>query len=693
MLASMRIYVVLALVACGSKKSEPTPTSDPTPSATASASATAAFVDVTVVPMAYSTDPKARDEIPHQTVLVDGDRVVAMGDTDKVTVPANATKIDGAGKWLIPGLADMHVHFNDPNDALLYVANGVTSVRNMWGNPQTLDLRARARKNDPTYIGPSIVTAGPIIDGTPPIWPGSDVVDTPEQAVAEVAAQKKAGYDFLKVYDNLPLAAYDALAAEAAKQKMLFAGHVPAAVPLAHALDQHQASIEHLTGYLLAAQDASSKATTLKGPAQRLESAQHIDESKFAALAKATADHDAWDCPTLTVLSRFADLEHPDELAARPENKYVSPPTRAIWDPKQDFRTRAMPAAAFESMRKANVSRHKLVKALSDAGVHILAGTDTPNPFVVPGFSLHEELDRLVAAGLTPKQALSAATNDAGKWLANAGGDSIGSIHASRDQGSRADLVLLDADPLKDITATKKRAGVMLRGRWFMQKDLDARLEQLAKSYTEGGTGFAAMPALEIDPNAELVYKASYKMTFGGAEVGRERLAITRGKDGARTFTAQFAGQPQSVTMKLVVDKEGELVSLAIDEDGKHAELTRAGDHLHVVSPSKTFDEPFAKGQMLDTNLIAAMIAFADRGLAGKPGAPTKVVGKAITMTGDLRLDDIAYTFTRDATKVAKFSVGGGMGSQDGTYEVDDKGYPVAISVKAGPGEIVVKRE
>jgi hypothetical protein len=233
----------------------------------------------------------------------------------------------------------------------------------------------------------------------------------------------------------------------------------------------------------------------------------------------------------------------------------------------------------------------------------------------------------------------------------------------------------------------------MLRGRWFLQKELDAKLEALAKSYTETKQGFAGMPALEIDPKGELLYQASYRMTFGGAEVGRERLAITRGKNGARTITAQFAGQPQSVTMKLVLDKANELVSLAVDQDGRHADFTRKGDKLHVAAPGQTDDAAFARDMLLDTNLIAAMIPFAERGLAGKPGTEVKVAGKAITFAPTLRLTDVTYTFERDATKVAKFHVTSGMGAQPGTYEVDDKGYPVAITVKAGPGEIAAKRD
>src|SRR5262249_42088877 len=316
MLAAMRqMLVVLAVAACGSKKQAPT------------VNAAFAFVDVTVI---ATDDGRA---VPHQTVLVDKDKIVAVGAVDDVAVPGDAHRFDGAGKWLIPGLVDMHVHFNSASDAVLYVANGVTTVRNMWGNPETLDLRARARRNDPSYVGPTVYTAGPIGAGTPPTWPGSDVVDTPDQAIAEVGTQKTAGYDFVKVYDHLPLAAYDALVAEAAKQKIRFAGHVPLAVPLAHAFESHQASIEHETGYLMAAQDASSKAATMTGIEQRIEIAEHIDESKLAGLAQATKQAGVANCVTLTVQSRFGDLEHPEQLEARPENKYVPPATREMWNP------------------------------------------------------------------------------------------------------------------------------------------------------------------------------------------------------------------------------------------------------------------------------------------------------------------------------------------------------------------------
>jgi hypothetical protein len=353
-----RVLWVIALVAC---KGDSSPQPAPSPPAVVGR-ATAAFVDVTVVPM-------DRDHaLAHHIVLVDGSKIVAIGPVASTPVPAGATRIDGAGKWLVPGLVDMHVHFNDERDGLLYVANGVTTVRNMWGDPVRVQWRERAARNDPGYTGPAIYTAGPIVDGNPAVWPGSQVVTDASQAVAEVTAEKTAGYDFVKVYDGIPLAAYDALAAAANQAGVRFAGHVPAAVSLDHAFAAGQASIEHLTGYLPEAQDATSKAATLEGAARRLELAAHRDESRIPELARRTARAKVANCPTLIVHARFGALDHPELLRARPENKCVSPQQLAIWDPKQDFRLVSATPETFQATRAANAFRAKLVKALVDAG-------------------------------------------------------------------------------------------------------------------------------------------------------------------------------------------------------------------------------------------------------------------------------------------------------------------------------------
>jgi imidazolonepropionase-like amidohydrolase len=671
----MRHAIVLALViACG-KSDKPAPTPTPTPTPTPSGHAITAFVDITVVPM------DSNHELAHQTVLVDGDKIVALGPTASTPAPGGATLIAGAGKWLVPGLVDMHVHFNEERDGALYLANGVTTVRNMWGGPPQLEWRAKAKAHDASYFGPSIYTAGPIVDGDPAIWPGSTVVHDAKEAVAAVDDQKKAGYDFVKVYDGIPLAAYDALAAETKVQGFRFAGHMPTAVTLAHAFAEGQASIEHLTGYLMEAQDATSKAATLKGMERRMELAKHRDPSKLPALAKATADAKVANCPTLTVLSRFSQLDHPEELMARPENKYVSPAMLDHWDPKNDFRTKKMPPEAFAAMRAGDGFRNELVKALVTAGAPILAGTDTPNPFVVPGFSLHEELGRLVAAGLTPYQALQAATANAADWI---GDSTIGRIAV----GNRADLVVLDADPLAEITATTKRTGVMVRGTWLTAKQLDAKLDELVASFKAPADRFAKTPALEV-PAGDVELTASYTTTFGKQDVGAERVVVVKTKDGGRTIVAQASADPPAArasAMKLELDKTGALVAYSLVEDGKTATASRVDGKLHVVAGTPS-DTPFAADGLVDGTFVSLMIPFIPR---TKPNAVTKLTAKQIA--GDGTLTDVTYTFDRTANPIKLVIEGAGQKST-GTLAIDDKGFPVKLDVAFPFGNVAITRK
>src|SRR5262245_5537712 len=228
------LTLLLALLACTHAPSTP----PPPPAQDASA---IAFVGVTVVPM----DSERR--IPDQTVLVRQGRVAEIGPSSSVQVPAGAQRIDGRGKFLMPGLADMHIHLWTQDDLTLFLANGVTFVRNMWGSPQTLVWRDRVERGE--VLGPGTYTAGPLLDGKPPVWNGSAVVESAEDAERAVTSQKKAGYDFIKVYKKLSPQAFDAIAATAKKEGLTFGGHVPAAVGLERALAAGQRSVEHLDGY------------------------------------------------------------------------------------------------------------------------------------------------------------------------------------------------------------------------------------------------------------------------------------------------------------------------------------------------------------------------------------------------------------------------------------------------------------
>jgi hypothetical protein len=664
----MKRFVLLALVACGKKAAPPA----------AAIPATAAFVDVTVIPM------DSERELAHQTVLVDHDRIVAMGEG--LAVPAGATKIDGAGKYLVPGLVDMHVHYNDEDDGLLYVANGVTTVRNMWGSQAQLDWRGKTK--EPAWMGPSIYTAGAIVDGKPPVWPTATVLETPEAAIAEVDAQKRAGYDFIKVYNRLSAPVYDAIITEAKKQGIRVVGHVPDAVGIARAMTA-QTTIEHLDGWLPALQDATSKAASLPREPARVEMIAHFDPTKLPALAKQAHDTGVANVPTLVVLSRIPALEHPEQLAARPEMKYVSRDTLAMWDPKQDFRFRSMGPADFATAAKGNALRGQFVKALHDAGAMVFAGTDTPNPFIVPGFSLHEELALLVAAGFTPFEALRAATSAPAAWLDRMAKPAakFGTIAT----GARADLVLLTADPLKDISATTKRAGVMLRGTWYPASDLEAKLEERAKQLAAAPADpFANAPALATDPkDGPTIFSASYTMKIGGMKIGKERLAIQE-VGARRVIVGQSASQQGLVTVREELSG-GRLERLVIEaakgNDKSKATATLAAGKL-VIEGATRQELPYPADGLVDANLTATMIPFADR--ARTAAAKTTVSGKILDARGSL--DDISYTFEPLASGRQPFEVTSRMGKAPGTYETDATGFPTQITLHV-MGDIVLTRD
>ncbi|HTR53384.1 MAG TPA: amidohydrolase family protein, partial [Kofleriaceae bacterium] len=248
-----------------------------------------AFVHANVIAM--ETAQIDRDE----TVLIDHGEVVAVG---KIDVPAGANVIDARGKFLIPGLHDMHVHLDGTRGMLeLFVLAGVTTVRNMAGNRGILALRERVAKGE--IVGPRIYTAGPFVDGAKPRWEASDVVAKPEDAERVVAAQAAAGYDFIKVYNGLTLAAYDAVVAAARAHGLRVVGHVPFAVPLAHALAAEQASIEHLTGYVDAIERPDSPVRGRHTGAGILRGWLYADPARIAEVAAETARHGVWSCPTL----------------------------------------------------------------------------------------------------------------------------------------------------------------------------------------------------------------------------------------------------------------------------------------------------------------------------------------------------------------------------------------------------------
>ena len=428
-----------------------------------------AFVNVNVIPM-------DRERIlAGQTVVVRDGRIALIGPAGQTKVPVGALSVDGRGKYLMPGLADMHVHLypgtGNQDDLArqqlqLFLANGVTTIRNMIGKPEHLLLRERVAKGE--LLGPRIYTAGPPLLG--------NTVPTPEAGERAVIEQKKAGYDFLKVHEGLSPETYAAIVGAARRVGIAFAGHVTATVGLKRALEAKQTSIEHLDGYLQAMVADNSPVPPTPSQIVLGPVLEHIDESKIAALASATRAAGVWNDPTLTLFKIIVSDDKPEELLKWPELQYVPVKMREAFA-RQKQSTSDIEAPESERRRYIEL-RNKMLIALHKAGAKLLVGPDSPQFFLVTGFATHRELQSFVDAGLTPYEAIEAATRNPAEYIAEI-------MKVERDFGTvevglRADLQLLDANPLQSVANLQKRAGVMACGRWLPENELAKMLENIA---------------------------------------------------------------------------------------------------------------------------------------------------------------------------------------------------------------------
>ena len=424
------------------------------------------------------------------TVVIDGNRISELGPDTKVRVPNGAHVVDATGKFLIPGLWDMHVHWFRYDKAFLqlFPINGVTGVRIMWGAP--IHFAWRKEVEDGTLLGPRMAIAGNILDGPKPIWPGSIAISNEREAREAVRTTKEQGYDFVKVYSLLPRKAYFAIADEAKKQGIPFAGHVPNLISVTEASDAGQKSIEHLTGVLAACssreaelQKRRENAYSNLRPGQSLPNPallrpitrltlETFSTEKAKEVSARLKQNGTWQCPTFTVLRSSAFLNDPD-FRRDPRLKYMPAQLRESWNPSNDFRFATRTAEDFQLTRLVYKKQIEVAGLMRRAGVEFLAGTDVLNPFCFPGFSLHDELALLVEAGLSPMEALQTATLNPARFLGKE--KDFGSIA----QGKIADLVLLEANPLEDIRNTTKISSVVSNGRLLDRNALDRLLTQV----------------------------------------------------------------------------------------------------------------------------------------------------------------------------------------------------------------------
>jgi imidazolonepropionase-like amidohydrolase len=420
----------------------------------------ATFVNVTVVPMARE------GALSGQTVVIRDGRIAQIGPADRIEVPPDARRIAGAGKYLMPGLVDAHFHLQNNQDdrrlLQLLVANGVTSILNLYGTPATLDLARRvARREVP---GPAIYTSGPYISDAPSWQPEADEV---ERLVVE---QKRAGYDLVKTHGDFSREAFRRLFAVARREGLKVIGHAPRNLGVEPMFEEHMDAVAHGEEFIYAYFFFGAPDLSRADPEMRRQFLARAEE-RIPELASATAKAGTWVVPNLVAYKMI--VEQGKDLAAvlrRPETKYLPPGLAAEWQPGRNRYDRKYSPEIAEHMTWRLDLLSKLTGAFRQAGVRMMAGTDAPIPGVLPGFSLHDELTLLVAAGLTPYQALRAATADPAEFLGRSG--EFGTVAV----GQRADLLLLDADPLRDVANVTRRAGVMVRGRWLTEDELSVML-------------------------------------------------------------------------------------------------------------------------------------------------------------------------------------------------------------------------
>ncbi len=411
-------------------------------------------------------DVKTGKILKNKTLTIDNNRISAIYDNEIVSSDSTIV-IDGKGKYLIPGLWDMHAHYKWSHVDLdpLLIANGITGVREMWGNmPAFVEIPKRSQQEG--LLSPDVYLSGDLLDGNPPCFPaGSLVVTTPDEAVAAVKKQIDQHVDFIKVYSMLSEESFMAIANEAKKRNITFAGHIPNRVSIYKAIEAGMSSSEHLYGFLNACSSVDTSNEALIST---------FSEKRFDSICSVLAKSSMWLCPTLTVNRAMSYLNdsifiNDNRIAYLPE--YII----NIWNQKMNPYSKSQIDNFANSARVRYLFELSLIGKMNEKGVKFIAGTDFPNPYVFPGFSLHDELSLMVKGGMPTLDALRSATINPAIFM-NKKAD-FGSVEV----GKLASLVVLNKNPLENIENTKTIESVIARGKVYNRKALDLMLEQ-AKS-------------------------------------------------------------------------------------------------------------------------------------------------------------------------------------------------------------------
>lgn len=408
-----------------------------------------AFVNVNVIPMDHER------VLPAQTVVVEGGRISRIGPAARVSVPAGATVVDGRGKYLLPGLADLHVHLvgtREEQSAILkmFAVNGVTTILNLRGALEHLTLRADIAAG--RVLGPMLYTAGPYVN--------QPYVNTPDEVERAVVEQKRTGYDFVKMHGDLSREAYARLNTVGRREGIRIVGHAPRTLGLDAMFEEKQYAVVHAEEFIY----------------DRTHSSRDFEkiEPMIPGLAHKMRAAGIWLMPNFTAFKNIGgQVSNLDSMLARPEMRFMPRAHREGWGPSTNPYTRRFGKEVAPGIFARYGLLEKIARGFHGAGVRLLIGTDAMNTGTVPGVSAHDEMQDFVRAGLTPHDALRAATANAAEFLGKRDGGTLA-------VGKTADLLLLDGNPLDDIANTRRIAGVMLRGSWLPPSQLQTMLEAMA---------------------------------------------------------------------------------------------------------------------------------------------------------------------------------------------------------------------
>lgn len=409
--------------------------------------------------------------IENQDVVVSLGKIVAMGETGKVDYAGNAVVIDGRGKYLIPGLAEMHAHVPPIDDIepmkevlSLFLANGVTTIRGMLGHPRHLELREKINSGE--ILGPHFYTTGPSFNG--------NTVKTAEEGAQRVRDQKAAGYDYLKLHPGLTPETFGAISSTAHEVGIPFVGHVSFDVGIQRAIDAGYSSIDHMDGFVEALVPNIEKVGEEGNGLFGIYSSPLADTTRIPQIIQGLKEKNIWMVPTQALAERWMSPEEASVHLSAPEMKYMKKETLAAWEKSKndllaDKRFNSEKVLAYIDLRR------KLIYECQQNGVGILLGSDAPQIFNVPGFSAHHEMKYLIDAGLTPFEALQTGTVNVANYLNQ---PERGAIRV----GAVSDLVLLNANPLEDIQNTTNIEGVMIGDKYLSKDSINVMLKKLEKN-------------------------------------------------------------------------------------------------------------------------------------------------------------------------------------------------------------------